>query len=131
MIISGMNNISDIYNSTVSRNIPRVSPENVSANADVASQTTKESPSGADNSKLTVSSVDGTVTRKLLPTDEVASYAQNVDLSIDIDLIGSESDILKLDVEKAVSEMKKDSILQEYQFFVSNLSTEDGIVIRK
>lgn len=34
------------------------------------------------------------------------------------DYIGSDSDTAKLDVQKAVSDMQKDSVLQEYQYFV-------------
>lgn len=34
--------------------------------------------------------------------------------------IGKDSDILSLDVEKAVSDMRKDEILQQYQYFVGN-----------
>lgn len=51
------------------------------------------------------------------------------------DYIGSESKLADLDVQKAVSDMKKDSILQEYQYFVGNsrnvLEMEDGIVFQK
>lgn len=33
-------------------------------------------------------------------------------------LVGADSDIASLDVQKAISDMQKDSILQEYQYFV-------------
>lgn len=36
------------------------------------------------------------------------------------ELKGADSDIKSLDVEKAVSDMKKDSVLQRYQYFVQN-----------
>lgn len=36
----------------------------------------------------------------------------------DFEFIGRDSDITKLDVGKAISDMKKDSILQDYQYFV-------------
>lgn len=54
----------------------------------------------------------------------------------DADLIGTQSDIRSLDVQKAISDMKKDRILEEYQYFVGSVreaenDTEDGIVIRK
>lgn len=56
----------------------------------------------------------------------------------DYDYIGKDSDIEQLDMQKAISDMKKDSILQQYQYFVGssqNLMTEnifdDGIVIPK
>lgn len=50
--------------------------------------------------------------------------------------IGKDSDIRSLDVEKAISDMKKDSVLQQYQYFVGSfreLSSEspDGTVIQK
>lgn len=51
------------------------------------------------------------------------------------DYLGSESDLGKLDMEKAISDMKKDSILQDYQYFVGSsvpgLTTEDGLVFQK
>lgn len=50
--------------------------------------------------------------------------------------IGRDSDIQSLDVQKAVSDMRKDSVLQQYQYFVGsarNLMTRsaDGAVIAK
>ena len=36
------------------------------------------------------------------------------------DLKGVDSDISKLDVEKALSDLKKDQVLQQYQFFVGD-----------
>ena len=36
------------------------------------------------------------------------------------DLKGADSDISKLDVEKALSDLKKDQVLQQYQFFVGD-----------
>lgn len=47
---------------------------------------------------------------------------------------GRQSDILGLDMEKAVSDMQKDQALMQYQYFVgdTNLTAdEDGIVIAK
>jgi len=36
------------------------------------------------------------------------------------ELKGADSDIFKLDIEKAISDMKKDEVLLEYQFFVNS-----------
>ena len=51
------------------------------------------------------------------------------------DYLGSESGLMNLDVQKAISDMRKDSILQEYQYFVGSspsfMNTDDGIVFRK
>ena len=53
------------------------------------------------------------------------------------DMIGSESDLNKLDMQKARSDMQKDKILQDYNYFVGssvmqqrNIS-EDGVVVAK
>ncbi len=53
----------------------------------------------------------------------------------DFSYIGRDSDIGSLDMEKAISDMKQDSILQEYQYFVGNsnnvFQSEDGVVLAK
>lgn len=53
------------------------------------------------------------------------------------EMIGSESDLNKLDMQKAISDMQKDKILQDYNYFVGssvmqqrNIS-EDGVVVAK
>ena len=53
------------------------------------------------------------------------------------DMIGLESDLNKLDMQKAISDMQKDKILQDYNYFVGssvmqqrNIS-EDGVVVAK
>ena len=50
--------------------------------------------------------------------------------------IGRDSDIQSLDVQKAVSDMRKDSVLQQYQYFVGSsrnlmARSADGAVIAK
>jgi len=51
--------------------------------------------------------------------------------------IGRDSDIRLLDVEKAIDDMKKDQVLQKYQYFVGSSSNlygaegADGTVIQK
>lgn len=52
------------------------------------------------------------------------------------DYIGQDSDIRSLDMERAISDMKKDQVLQQYQFFVGsakNLLADnaDGMVFAK
>lgn len=54
----------------------------------------------------------------------------------EFDFAGRDSSIADLDVEKAISDMKKDSILEQYQYFVGDQKTslvndEDGIVFQK
>lgn len=67
---------------------------------------------------------------------ETASFIQTVDfaietLGIDRSLMENDSDINGLDVQKAVSDMRQDIILHQYQYFIGNIDTEDGIVMRK
>lgn len=52
------------------------------------------------------------------------------------DYIGQDRDIRALDVEKAISDMKKDKVLQQYQYFVGSIrnltsKSADGLVIAK
>jgi hypothetical protein len=51
------------------------------------------------------------------------------------DYIGTESGLADLDMQKAISDMRKDEILQGYQYFVGSANTlfqsEDGMVIPK
>lgn len=54
----------------------------------------------------------------------------------DFGYIGKDSDIMKLDMEKAISDMQKDSIIKDYQYFVGNSQNRisesaDGTVIAK
>lgn len=44
------------------------------------------------------------------------------------DLIGTTASLENLDVQKAISGMKKDQILREYQVFIQNPETGDGSV---
>lgn len=65
---------------------------------------------------------------------------ENLKLSLNessdaFEMKGRDSDILSLDMEKAISDMQKDQALMQYQYFVGDsnpfVSTEDGVVIAK
>ena len=55
----------------------------------------------------------------------------------DYSYIGSESDVATLDMEKLISDMKKDKVLEDYQYFVGSTNTQntfadnDGAVFLK
>ena len=56
----------------------------------------------------------------------------------DFGYLGQDSDIHSLDVERAISDMQKDKMLKQYQYFVGSaqdvyhgVQTPDGIVIPK
>ena len=58
-------------------------------------------------------------------------FAFQSKLKTDKVLIGSNSDLESLDIAKAISAYKKDSVLQEYSYFVNDINQEDGFVIKK
>lgn len=54
----------------------------------------------------------------------------------DFGYLGKDSDIHSLDMEQAISDMKKDQVLQQYQYFVGSsrnlfIESEDGMVVPK
>lgn len=67
---------------------------------------------------------------KLLPAKDVVDFAISNDLKSDKDLIGKDAALENLDLKKAISDMQRDSILREYQVFIQNPESEDGIVRR-
>lgn len=58
----------------------------------------------------------------IMPEQSFSSYdfAQNYQPDASYELKGIDSDIDKLDVEKAVSDLEKDKILEQYQYFVGD-----------
>lgn len=63
------------------------------------------------------------------------SISLTFDKNSEFSSIGRDMDIELLDMEKAISTMKQDSLFQEYQYFVGSsnnvFSSEDGMVIAK
>lgn len=49
-----------------------------------------------------------------------AAYADTYQPDKEYEMKGTESDIQNLDVQKAVSDMQKDRVIQQYQFFVGD-----------
>lgn len=92
------------------------------------------------NDGLSQSSTAAVPETELKKVDKIANL-EEVSLSFnkedDFGYIGRDSDIFKLDVEKAISDMKRDSVLEEYQYFVGSSQTlteqqsADGVVIPK
>lgn len=75
--------------------------------------------------------------RPLEQTYSSYDYAQEYRAGESYDLKGVDSDINQLDVQKALSDMDKDKVLQEYQYFVGeNLNTyskqqdDAGVMLR-
>lgn len=54
------------------------------------------------------------------------TYAQEYQPNETYELKGRDSDLASLDLQKALSTMEKDQVLQQYQYFAGTPDTEDG-----
>lgn len=71
--------------------------------------------------------------RKDAPLEDISITFNKLE---DFGFIGQDSDIRSLDVEQAISDMKKDQVLQQYHYFVGSarnliVDNADGIVFPK
>ena len=62
------------------------------------------------------------------PDHGAAEYAKQYQPDAEYDLKEIASDITSLDVEKAISDMKKDQVLEQYQFFVGERMSQTGLL---
>lgn len=60
------------------------------------------------------------------PDTGAIDYAKHYQPDATYELKGVDSDIANLDVQKALSDMKKDHILEQYQFFVGTSGIEEA-----
>lgn len=81
---------------------------------------------GADSHVASSEQINSGAVKEKTPVGEQKPNAPLEDISItfhkqdDFGYIGRDSDIRSLDVEKAISDMRKDQILQQYQYFVGS-----------
>lgn len=57
-----------------------------------------------------------------VPTYNAYDFAQTYQPNETFELKGADSDIYSLDIQKAVSDLEKDQVLQQYQYFVGSKS---------
>lgn len=107
--VGGMNDYSDYGKVYQNYRMPEIKPAEAEEAQQVQTQeiaqTTQEQPAESTSS----------VQRHDAALEDVSLTFNKQD---DYGYIGKDSDILSLDVEKAVSDMRKDQILQQYQYFV-------------
>ncbi len=131
MAIQGLGEYGGLYNSYRKNNIPIVDAEYVKEQEEHAVET---------DANLKNHQNEGSSSEIRDHRSSIADL-ENVSLTFNsgdtFDYIGSDSDIRYMDVQKAVSDMKKDQILEEYHYFCGNSAnhnikeSEDGIVIQK
>lgn len=127
--MSGFGQVSPYYSRAYE--IPTVTPEEVRSQDEQRLQETDLLQQGAVAVKREETAPDN---RSKTANLENVSLTFNKEESFDY--LGSESNLLNLDMQKAISDMKKDSILQEYQYFVGNsqdfmMNPEDGVFFQK
>jgi len=131
MGIGGVNDYSSLFQNYRVPSIPTVSVEEVK----------KQDLERSNQENLPVLSTEQSYNQPAV-TQPAKPNAQLEDISLtfrkedDFGTIGRDSDLMKLDMEKAISGMQKDSILKDYQFFVGSaqggiMESADGIVIPK
>jgi hypothetical protein len=62
---------------------------------------------------------------KVQPDQGAIAFRQQYQPEATYELRGSQSSLDGLDIEKAISEMKKDQVLQQYQFFVGDSGLDE------
>ena len=88
----------------------------------------KENPAAAKPS-VSIEPLEDTRPKSVDPNEVSLSFNKNDDFGY----IGKDKDLSLLDMEQAISMMRQDSILQDYQYFVGSskdiFNSEDGRVI--
>lgn len=130
MGINGINNYSNFINNYRIPSIPSVSVDEVKRQDE---ELKKLSSSPALESTLQ-DAVSSAKPRNDAALEDISITFNKGD---DYGYIGKDSDIYSLDVENAISDMQKDNVLKQYQYFVGNTGTgalvdnADGVVIPK
>jgi len=117
MNISGIRPYSGFYNAD---KIPQVSDGQVVEKT--SSQETQAAETTGQSTQKTQEELDAIRAKQ---TFGAYDYAEQYRPEVNFDLRTSSSDLKTLDVEKAISDMQKDEVLHQYQFFVGE-SRFDG-----
>lgn len=131
MGIGGVSDYSNLFRNYQVPEIPAVDYRRLSKAEEMIPQAEQPKESSRD--------IDLTIEEKQA-VRPVSTDVKEISLSFnrgeDYGYIGSDSDIAALDMQKAISDLQKDKVLQQYQYFVGesqNLQSagEDGVVIVK
>lgn len=83
----------------------------VTVGSELPQSVTEQAPSAEEHAAPAVS-------RKSGPDQGAIDYANSYQPDAVYELKGVDSDIARLDVERAISDMRRDQVLEQYQFFV-------------
>ena len=120
-----MNSYQDFQSNYRINDIPRVNVDDVKAQ-----ETVKTPEDLSPIITIEEQQIDNRA-RSVDPNEVSLTFNKNDDFSN----IGADKELQTLDIQKAISDMKQDSIFREYQYFVGSTSnvfqSEDGKVLAK
>lgn len=108
----------------------RIDASNTDAKVNESSQASQASHTESAGSQNDQTQYPKQEKIKSSPQESYEKFSFDFKRDNEYNLIGAKSEIEDLDVEKALSDMKKDSVLDQYKFFVKSslVSNEDGSV---
>lgn len=121
MNISGIRISAGFYDYNIIKNREQAEPKEVEPKEAQAVSPAAESEQTQKESASVIS-----LPAKSEPDQGAVDYAKRYQPDVTYELKGADSDINNLDVEKALSDMRKDQVLQQYQFFVGTEQTRPG-----
>ena len=137
MSIQGIGQYGGLYQNYKMPSIPSVTlNEREDALQSTRTSEISQNSDAVDNSS-TISNFDRNTDSVAIKNADLQDISLVFNKNDNFDYIGKDSEIGNLDVQKAVSDMKKDQILQEYQYFVGDIFSnenngmEDGMVFLK
>lgn len=133
MSIQGIGQYNGLYQSYKAPSIPNIKIDDVSKQQNTNQDFPNISSIQTDQS-ANLSQQSNNVSRQSFDLQDISLVFNKND---NFDYIGKDSELGNLDVQKAVSDMKKDQMLQEYQYFIGDLFSQertqpsDGMVFMK
>ena len=134
MAVGGISEYGGFYNSYTVRDIPKVDLETVKKQDAAKAEEALALPKAPEIKEAPSAPAEDKRTR----TADLDNISLNFNAGDDYSYIGSDFEIGGLDMEKAISDMKKDKVLMDYQYFVGSsenlnemFASGDGKVIAK
>ncbi len=126
----GIGRIGGFYQNYSVDSIQKVDLETVKAQDEAKKQQETQIPAGS------VSIDTAPADDKRSKTADLENISLNFNAGETYDYIGKDSELSSLDMEQAISDMKKDQVLEQYQYFVGTdlnqtFASNDGTVILK
>lgn len=137
MAISFLPEYGGFHNNYKVTDIPRVDFDTVKKQDELSKEAELSVPVIPSESQYTNATVSSEEPDLRTRTADLENISLNFNKGDDFSFIGSELNIENLDMQKAISDMQRDSILQDYNYFVgsaglnSEMENGDGKVFLK